>query len=173
MLSSGRYPNRRLYRYGWDHHQRVRRINPGDPRLYDLGRLYQDRQEPDGHHVRLADRRRHPRVFRGHPGHEGFGRTTVGRRLALRHGDVRVKTRLYLDGEDLRVEHWQDVEPILEENQILRSTPQKSEWCGHYARVPTLVLLRWLNEEAARGNLMAYGSPEYYEMVYQKLQDPE
>jgi hypothetical protein len=85
-------------------------------------------------------------------------------------------TKLSLDrGEKLIVAHtMQDVEPILERNKQLRSTPQKSDWGRHIASIPNVILVKWLNEEYARGNnsLRMY-TKEFDEIVEKKLQDPE
>jgi hypothetical protein len=85
-------------------------------------------------------------------------------------------TKLSLDrGEKLIVAHtMQDVEPILERNKQLRSTPHKSDWGRHIASIPNVILVKWLNEEYARGNnsLRMY-TKEFDEIVEKKLQDPE
>lgn len=66
-----------------------------------------------------------------------------------------------------------DVEPILEHNKLLRTEPQRSDWGRHVATVPTIVLLGWLHDEWERGNDIKYLSPEYYALVWKKLQDPD
>ena len=64
-----------------------------------------------------------------------------------------VETRLILDGRDLVVESQQDVEDIIERNKALQGEPQRSDWGRHVATIPNNILLAWLNEEWARGNL--------------------
>jgi hypothetical protein len=68
----------------------------------------------------------------------------------------------------------QDVEPILERNQQLRGEAQKSDWGRHVATIPNVILLRWLNEEHARGNTgLRLFTKEFDELVARKLEDPD
>lgn len=68
----------------------------------------------------------------------------------------------------------QDVEPILERNKMLRTMPQKSDWGRHIASIPNVEIVRWLNEEWARGNAdIRFGSKEFDELVAKKLRDPD
>ena len=85
-------------------------------------------------------------------------------------------TRLSLDrGEKLIVaESMQDVEPILERNKALRGETQKSDWGRHVASIPNVILVKWLNEEYARGNVaLRMFTPEFNQLVARKLRDPE
>jgi hypothetical protein len=85
-----------------------------------------------------------------------------------------VQTIFHHDGSSFTVERVQDVEPIIEHNKLLQTIEQRSDWGRHVARVPNVVLEKWLNEEWERGNIhMQFGSDEFYEMVERKLQDPE
>ena len=87
-----------------------------------------------------------------------------------------METRLSLDrGERLIVaETMQDVEPILERNRVLRSLPQKSDWGRHVATIPNVILVRWLNEEHARGRTdLRLFTREFDEVVKRKLADPD
>jgi hypothetical protein len=87
-----------------------------------------------------------------------------------------MQTRLTLDrGERLIVaQSIQDVEPILERNKILRSMPQKSGWGRHVASIPNVILVRWLNEEHARGRTgLRLFTREFEEVVKRKLADPD
>jgi hypothetical protein len=87
-----------------------------------------------------------------------------------------MRTRLSLDrGEKLIVaETMQDVEPILEHNKELRRQQQRSDWGRHIATIPNVILVRWLNEEHARGNvgLRLFGR-EFDALVARKLRDPD
>jgi hypothetical protein len=87
-----------------------------------------------------------------------------------------MQTRLHLDpnGRDLAIEHVQDVEPILDWNKQARREPQRSDWGRHVARIPNVILVKWFDEECARGrgDLRMF-SPEFDEIVSRKLQDPE
>ena len=68
----------------------------------------------------------------------------------------------------------QDVEPILKRNQRLRGAPQTSDWGRHVATIPNVILLKWLNEEHARGNTaLRLFTKEFDELVARKLADPE
>lgn len=85
-------------------------------------------------------------------------------------------TRLSLDrGEKLIVaETMQDVEPILERNKALQGEAQRSDWGRHVASIPNVILVKWLNEEHARGNTsLRLFSPEFDALIARKLQDPE
>lgn len=87
-----------------------------------------------------------------------------------------MRTDVLLDRADKRIiaSTRQDVEPILEQNQALRAEPQNSDWCRHVASIPNVILVKWLNEEYARGNTqLRMFSPEFNELVARKLRDPE
>lgn len=87
-----------------------------------------------------------------------------------------LQTRILLDsnGQDLAVEHVQDVEPILERNKLLRTMEQKSDWGREIADIPDVIYIRWLNEEHAKGNenLRPF-TPEFDAIVQKKLYDPD
>ncbi len=84
-----------------------------------------------------------------------------------------VQTLYHADGSTLTVVRTQDVEPIIEHNKQLQTMEQRSDWGRHVASVPNVVLEKWLNEEADRGNVMQFGSEEFFAMVERKLQDPD
>jgi len=86
------------------------------------------------------------------------------------------EVRFHLDsnGEDLTVQHTQDVEAIIERNKALQAMAQKSDWGRHVASIPNVILMRWLDEEAAKGNTtIRLFTPEFDELVDRKLKDPE
>ena len=85
-------------------------------------------------------------------------------------------TRFHLDsnGQDLAVEHIQDVEPILAWNKEARRDEQYGDWGRHVARIPNVIYVKWLNEEHARGNArLRMFTPEFDLIVQKKLNDPE
>jgi len=87
-----------------------------------------------------------------------------------------VSTRIHLDpnGRDLVIECTQDVEDILARNNALRGQEQRSEWGRHIASIPCVILEKWLNEEAARGNTtIRWGSREFDALIAMKLRDPD
>ncbi len=87
-----------------------------------------------------------------------------------------VLTRFHLDsnGQDMAIEHVQDVEPILEWNKASRATEQKSDWGRLVARIPNVIYVLWLDEEHAKGNTsLRMFSKEFDEIVARKLKDPE
>jgi hypothetical protein len=87
-----------------------------------------------------------------------------------------IDTRIHLDpnGQDLAVEHVQDVEPILDWNKAMRAVDQKSDWGRHVARIPNVIYVQWLNEEYAKGRTdLRMFSKEFDELVERKLKDPE
>ena len=68
----------------------------------------------------------------------------------------------------------QDVEPILERNRMLRGERQRSDFGRHVANIPNVILVRWLNEEYARGNTeLRMFTPAFNALVARKLQDPD
>lgn len=85
-----------------------------------------------------------------------------------------VKTIFHADGSQIAIERVQDVEPIIEHNKLLQSLEQRSDWGRHVARVPNVILEKWLNEEWDRGNIsLQFGSDEFFALVERKLQDPQ
>lgn len=78
------------------------------------------------------------------------------------------------DDGTLVVKQTQDVEDILERNKELAKTPQRSDWGRHVASIPNVIMMRWLNEEWANGNLgITLFSKEMDALVDRKLKDPE
>jgi hypothetical protein len=100
--------------------------------------------------------------------------------LAQSTGRLVMLTNLLLDravqARESRIvaDTWQDVEPILEANKAARASPAKTDWGRHIATIPNVILVRWLNEEYARGNTqLRLFSAEFGELVRKKLADPE
>jgi len=72
----------------------------------------------------------------------------------------------------------QDVEPILDRNAALRGAAQpprrRGDWGRHVASIPNVILVRWLNEEHARGNTaLRMFTAEFNALVQRKLADPD
>jgi hypothetical protein len=87
---------------------------------------------------------------------------------------VLIRPHFDRNGQDLAVEHIQDVEPVLRWNHEARREEQHSDWGRHVARIPNVIYVRWLNEEHARGNAaLRLFSPEFDQIVQAKLADPE
>jgi hypothetical protein len=91
-----------------------------------------------------------------------------------------MRTDVLLDRADKRIiaSAWQDVEPILERNKLLRSMPQpprrRGDWGRHIASIPNVILVKWLNEEYAAGNTrLRMFTAEFNELVARKLADPD
>jgi hypothetical protein len=87
-----------------------------------------------------------------------------------------MRTDLLLDRAEKKViaSTTQDVEPILARNHVLRNEPQRSDWGRHIATIPNVILVRWLNEEYARGNTqLRMFTREFDELVATKLRDPD
>lgn len=78
------------------------------------------------------------------------------------------------DIKSVAVVYQDDVEPFLDKNKMLQTMEQdrKSD-LRHYASIPNLIMMKWLNEEFERGNRVRYLSSEWWELVDKKLQDPE
>ena len=68
----------------------------------------------------------------------------------------------------------QDTAPILDRNAALRTQPQRSDFGRHIASIPNVILVRWLNEEYARGNTdLRMFTPDFNALVARKLADPD
>ena len=97
--------------------------------------------------------------------------------LSMLHGARELmRTEILLDRTERKiiVVTEQDVEPILERNKPLRSQPQEGDWGRHIATIPNVILVKWLNEEHARGNVqLRMFSKEFDALVAQKLSDPD
>lgn len=87
---------------------------------------------------------------------------------------VTVRPHFDSNGQDLAIEHVQDVEPILNWNCEARREEQHSDWGRHVAKIPNVIYVQWLNEEHARGNTdLRLFTPEFDAIVQKKLQDPD
>jgi hypothetical protein len=89
-----------------------------------------------------------------------------------------IRTELLLDRGERKIVavSTQDVEPILELNKARRGQSQAGHDCARLvADIPAVILVRWLNEEYARGNThLRLFTREFNEtVVRRKLQDPE
>jgi hypothetical protein len=91
-----------------------------------------------------------------------------------------MRTQLLLDRGERKIVAVteQDVEPILEHNKALASEPQpprrRGDFGRHVASVPNVILVKWLNEEHARGNTgLRLFSAEFIAFVAKKLADPD
>ena len=89
-----------------------------------------------------------------------------------------IRTELLLDRGERKIVavSTQDVEPVLVRNKSLRGEPQGGHDCARLvADIPAVILVRWLNEEYARGNThLRLFTREFNEtVVRRKLQDPE
>jgi hypothetical protein len=68
---------------------------------------------------------------------------------------------------------WQDCDAILEENKEARSERQTGDF-RRVAQIPNGILVQWLNEEWARGNLtLRLHGKEMDELIARKLKDPD
>src|SRR5262245_60745118 len=68
----------------------------------------------------------------------------------------------------------QDVEPILELNARERGAARRGGWGRHVARIPNVILVKWLDEEHARGNAgLRLFTREFDALIARKLADPE
>ena len=78
------------------------------------------------------------------------------------------------NGQDLTVEHTQDVEAIIERNKALQKETQKSDWGRHIASIPNVIYVKWFNEEYEKGNVdLKLFSEQMDRIVERKLKDPE
>ena len=88
--------------------------------------------------------------------------------------DITIRPHFDANGKDFAVERVQDCTPILEWNAEARRDDQPSDWGRHVARIPNIILLKWLDEAHARGQVgVRLFSAEFNELVQKKLQDPD
>ena len=67
-----------------------------------------------------------------------------------------------------------DVEPMLDHNKMLQTMEQtRTDGFKHYASIPNIVMVMWLNEAWNSGHNVRYLSSEWDEIVARKLADPE
>jgi hypothetical protein len=79
--------------------------------------------------------------------------------------------RLIVQDGDLTVHTYQDVEDIIEHNKKLKGERQTGD-LRHIASIPNNILIQWLNEEWARGNVnMKLFDEEFNKLVARKLRD--
>jgi hypothetical protein len=82
-------------------------------------------------------------------------------------------TRLILNGSDLTVHTYQDVEDIVEENKAWQGDKQTGDF-RKIASIPLNIINMWLHEEWERGNkYIDWNSPEFDALVKRKLADPD
>jgi len=87
---------------------------------------------------------------------------------------MEVKFHLDSNGEDITIQHTQDVEAIVERNKALQNEAQHSDWGRHVASIPNVIIMQWLDEEAKRGNTgLRMFTPEFDALVDRKLKDPD
>jgi hypothetical protein len=89
-----------------------------------------------------------------------------------------MRTQVLLDRAERKIVavSEQDVEPILEANKALRGEPSRrqGDWGRHVATIPNVILVRWLNEEYARGNVsLRMFTAEFDQLIDRKLRDPD
>jgi hypothetical protein len=88
-----------------------------------------------------------------------------------------MRTELILDRADRRIiaSTTQDVEPVLERNKALRGESQRHDCAWLIADIPAVIIVQWLNEECARGNIhLRPFTREFNEtVVMRKLSDPD
>ena len=73
------------------------------------------------------------------------------------------------------IRHWQDVEPIIENNKRLSNEqPRQNEYMRHIATIPHNIRLKWWIEET-KGNyeIPIFSARFENEIVARKLEDPE
>jgi hypothetical protein len=88
-----------------------------------------------------------------------------------------MRTELLLDRGERKIiaVSMQDIEPILERNKALHGERQQHDCARLIADIPAVILVRWLNEEHARGNThLRLFTREFNEtVVRRKLADPD
>ena len=86
------------------------------------------------------------------------------------------RSELYPDRNDRNIiaVATQDCTPILEENKVLRSEKQTSDWGREVFSVPNVIAYQWLIEEWNKGNKgLKMFSREWMELVKRKMYDPD
>ena len=85
--------------------------------------------------------------------------------------DVLVRPHFDANGQTLTIEHWQDVEDVIESNKALQGETQRSDWGRHIASIPNVILVRWMNEDGV--NPLGMSSEEWGQYIRRKLDDPD
>ena len=85
---------------------------------------------------------------------------------------VMLRPHFDADGDRFAVEHAQDCEDIVERNKVLQAEPQRGHF-RHVASIPNVIIVRWLNEEWARGNNVMPFTPAFDAVIARKLRDPD
>ncbi len=84
------------------------------------------------------------------------------------------KTVEILPQRNIVLYHEDDVSDVLEQNKQLRSMPQKRDRVfNHVASIPSVIIVKWLDEERNRGHEVQFLSKEFDELTQRKLNDPE
>jgi hypothetical protein len=83
-----------------------------------------------------------------------------------------VITNLKMDGRDLIVHSYQDVEDIIEQNKREQTGEKQKGDFRKIATIPNNVLAQWLADEWARGNVdMKLFDEQFNALVKRKLND--
>jgi hypothetical protein len=83
-----------------------------------------------------------------------------------------VQTQYHFDADGLlTVNRVQDCEDIIENNKLLQTVEQKSDWGRQIASIPCIVLERWIREDGV--NYLALPGDEFGRLVKRKLRDPD
>jgi hypothetical protein len=85
---------------------------------------------------------------------------------------VMLRPHFDADGDHFAVEHAQDCEDIVERNKVLQAEPQRGDF-RHVASIPNVIIVRWHNEEWARGNNVMPFTPAFDAVIARKLRDPD
>jgi len=87
-------------------------------------------------------------------------------------GGVVIRPHFDAGGDRFAIEHAQDCEDIVARNKALQGAPQRGDF-RHVASIPNVVIVRWLNEEWARGNNVMPFTPAFDAVIARKLRDPD
>ena len=87
------------------------------------------------------------------------------------------ETHLALEGEDLVVRTYQDVEDIADRAKMLREQPQHGDF-HHRWSIPNAMVEQFYNEYCGLQNNVAVGEPkpmndEFWQWVHAKMKDPQ
>ncbi|MDO8533287.1 MAG: hypothetical protein Q7S17_00900 [Xanthobacteraceae bacterium] len=84
--------------------------------------------------------------------------------------EVRTSFHPHADGT-FTIESVQDAEPIIENNKLLQTMPQKSDWGRHIASIPVIIMERWCKEDGV--DYLGLPKEEFTRMIRRKLNDPD
>ena len=86
-----------------------------------------------------------------------------------------IETTYHVDGRNLlAITQEQDVEAVFDDNKRMQNGEKQVGEMRLTAQIPPIFILKWLNEEHARGNIgLKFADKEFDQIIFKKLRDPD